>query len=202
MTTDKQIEVWQQEAIELYQPIHRLLSGWQPKVLLKHGRFSPWCIPRAWGAATGAFNFFFRIYVAEQTLFCAPQYRRAILAHELGHARSFHTPLLMTITSLFIYFSSFPLLTDAIGAITQATNAWIGLTVWVELGLLLFMVTRWFFDWVEYEADDYAAHKVGAQTIVETLEWLRGPPVARKKHLSQLDKRIERLRNLQTLQKG
>jgi len=174
-----------------------LPSFWQPRILVKNGRFSPWFFwvsPGVWVEKSGAFNLLVWIAIGKDWIAeCPDKYRRAIVAHECGHLSEFHW-LIWTIAVLVGIRSAFmsSVVTTAVRWVTTLAGVWGGLGfavgVLVLLGWGFVALLRWF----EHRADDYAVRCVGYADTIGALTWTRNRMFAGKK-APWVEQRIRRL---------
>ena len=145
-------------------------SFWKPRLILVKDTPRGIGIRRvvAWFAKRfGAFNLFNFIVVGRDFYStCPAKYKRAVIAHEMGHYRGCHTLVLVIFTSLFIS-------RDAIaqgifhrvlskGTIDGVLFVLIAVAVFIQIKRVQ-----------EHRADDYCMSVVGSENAIEALEWCK-----------------------------
>jgi hypothetical protein len=161
--------IWQKDADALF-PTIRWLPFWRPRIVLKNGYFSPWFWPFLWFAKTGAFNLFFFVIVSRELLDCPGEHRRAVLAHECGHLRGFHS-LIWAAVGLLLRSNA--TVASWLSWVGNHHGPWMALGVFAGFLALSLAGCRALLYWFEHQADDYAVAKVGPQAVIGALSWLR-----------------------------
>ncbi len=140
----------------------------RPRLVVKRGRCSPWFAPKLWLSSTGAFSMFWILIVSDTLLDCEPRYRRAILAHEMGHVAGWHS-LLWVILIAGLLQIPFPELAQVV---RHSYGPWGPMTA---LSLFMVLGSIWIgtvLVWFEHEADDYGARCVGVTDLMDAVRWL------------------------------
>lgn len=180
--------------------IHRAAPTWLPKphLVVKRGYISPWFVPHLWFVRSGAFNFFWFIVVTDDFLDCPERQRRYVAAHECGHWAGLHGLIWIvfglilhadqaSVTNFYIH------LAHKFGpAVSLATFA-----VSVVACVVVACGLQYFF---EYQADAYAASKIGCGEAADSLEWLQKSLFIGKgrSETKWINQRINRLRRCAT----
>jgi len=161
------VEVWRREALEFAPSWAKGI--YRPRIVIKRGRWSPWWLPPVWLTPTGVFTTFCVIAVSEDVLYCDAGYRRAALAHEVGHLAGLHS-LLWVILIMALFHGPFP-------ELAAWTREQFG--PWGPVGAFSILMTvgiyavRGVLVWFEHEADDYAVARVGMTEFTTGLRWMK-----------------------------